>query len=53
MQPTLLLNAIQNLADLVANNSQGQFSHQDRAFRTLPLPWTIAQLLDEEDPSII
>ncbi|MCL1474504.1 hypothetical protein [Argonema antarcticum] len=53
MQPTHLLNAIQNFADLVANNSKGQFLHQDRAFRTLPLPWTIAQLLDEEDPNVI
>lgn len=53
MQPTHLLNAIQNFTDLVANNSKGKFFHLERAFQTLPLPWMIAQLLDEEDPNVI
>lgn len=53
MQPTLLLDAIQNLANLVSNQQPNPYwGIEEKSFITLPLPWTIAQLLDEEDPNI-
>ncbi|MFB2919816.1 hypothetical protein [Aerosakkonema funiforme] len=51
MQPVSLLIGMENLVSLIA--SKRQYSDvEEAAFKTLPLPWTIAQLLDEEESHI-
>ncbi len=53
MQATRLMDAIKNLMVLVTNNTETKsFPIQEQSFQTLPLPWTIAQLEDEEDPRV-
>ncbi|MFB2969721.1 hypothetical protein ACE1CD_12160 [Aerosakkonema sp. BLCC-F183] len=51
MQPVSLLMGMENLVNLIA--SKKQYSDvQEPSFKNLPLPWTIAQLLDEEESHI-
>ncbi|MBD2182570.1 hypothetical protein H6S82_22035 [Planktothrix sp. FACHB-1355] len=51
MQPVSLLIGMENLVSLIA--SKKPYSDvQEPSFKTLPLPWTIAQLLDEEESHI-
>ena len=53
MQATRLMDAIKSLIVLVTNNTEFKsFPSQEQSFQTLPVPWTIAQLEDEEDPRV-
>lgn len=50
---TRLTNAIKNFIHSALNKLQAYFLPQDASFSNLPVPWTIAQVEDEEDPRVV
>lgn len=50
---TRLTNAIKNSISSALNKVRATFLPQDVSFSNLPVPWTIAQLEDEEDPKVV
>lgn len=50
---TRLINAIKNSIRSALNTIRAIFVPQRASFSNLPVPWTIAQLEDEEDPRVV
>ncbi|HAX77063.1 MAG TPA: hypothetical protein DCY88_14810 [Cyanobacteria bacterium UBA11372] len=50
---TRLTNAIKNSIRSAFNKIRSIFFPQKPSFSNLPIPWTIAQLEDEEDPRVV
>ena len=50
---TRLTNAIKNSIHSAINKIQARFFPHSASFSNLPVPWTIAQVEDEEDPRVV